>query len=294
MMFKFLRGNKIQDENESEEKDASEILNTTGEGSDEIETTLSIPTDWNMTDEERYVYAFHNSQSPKLKKNQISIYGMELLRPSNNQIIITALIRSSVIKSIQFEDTTIILSGPDNEPIAKKTFNLNKLGSLPTNSARPWEFVFEKKDFLVNMDDPIDNWSIGFEIKPKHRLDLEESWAKAITPATKTALKKIVDEAPTLKPGEVNFMGVNANLKDNGELAVTILIRNGMDKTINLEKIPLGIKDATGEEVARGAFTLDKFQVKANTSKPWSFIFPESMVTQEKIDLSRWQAYLLQ
>ena len=68
MMFKFLRGNKIQDENESEEKDASEILNTTGEGSDEIETTLSIPTDWNMTDEERYVYAFHNSQSPKLKK----------------------------------------------------------------------------------------------------------------------------------------------------------------------------------------------------------------------------------
>jgi|SRR5699024_2008902 len=293
-MFKFLKGNKIQEKNESEQREASEVLNTTGKGTEEIKTTLSIPKEWKITDEERYVYAFHNTQSPKLKKNQISIYGMELLRQSNKSIMITALIRSTVIKPIQFEDTTIILSDPNNEPIARKVFNLKKLGSLPPNSARPWEFIFEEKDFLTDMNEPIENWSLGFEIKRKHHLDLEKSWAKSIAPETKSALEKIVDEAPSLKPGEVNFMGINANLKDNGELAVTILIRNGMDKTINLEKIPLGIKDANGEEIARGSFTLNNFQVKANTSKPWSFIFPKNMVKQEEMDLSRWQAYVIQ
>src|SRR5699024_2759033 len=150
-MFKFLKGNKIQEKNESEQREASEVLNTTGKGTEEIKTTLSIPKEWKISDEERYVYAFHNTQSPKLKKNQISIYGMELLRHPKKRIMITALIRSTVIKPIQFEDTTIILSGPNKEPLARKKFNLEKLRYLQPNCDRPWEFIFEAKDFLTDI-----------------------------------------------------------------------------------------------------------------------------------------------
>lgn len=293
-MFKFIKGNKMQKENDSEKVDATDILNTTGKGKKGYDTKLSIPNHWNMTDEERYVYAFHNTQSPQLKKNQISIYGMELLRPSQKSVKITALIRSTVVETIQFEETAIILSGPNNETLARKEFNLNELGPLPPNSARPWELDFSEKDFIGDITQPIDNWSLGFELKQKHQLDLEESWAKSVAPETKTALEKIVEDAPKLKPGEVNFMGLSAKLQDDNQLAITILIRNGTDKHVNLEKIPLAVKDANDEEIARGSFTLDKFQVKANTSKPWTFIFPESMVSNKEPDLSRWQAYLIQ
>lgn len=293
-MFKFIKGNKIQKENNSEKVDASEILNTSGEGKEGFDTTLSIPKHWNITDEERYVFAFHNTQSPQLKKNQISIYGMELLRQSQKSIKITALIRSTVVEPIQFEETSIILSGPNNEPLARKQFNLKKLGTLPPNSARPWEFDFEERDFLVDITESIDNWSLGFELKQKHQLDLEESWAKSVAPETKTALKKIVADAPKLKPGEVNFMGLSAKMRDDNQLTITLLIRNGTDKHVNLEKIPLAVKDASGEEIARGSFTMDNFQVKANTSKPWTFIFPERMVSNKNPDLSRWQTYLIQ
>ena len=293
-MFKLIKGNKIQKGKASEQVDASEVINTSGQGDAGIDTELSIPQQWNMGDEERYVYAFHNTQSPKLHKNQISIYGMELLRPAEKKIKITGLIRSTVVEPIQFEDTMIILAGPDNEVLARKEFNLNKLGTLQPNTSRPWEFDFEEEDFLGDITQPIDDWSLAFEIKREHQLDLEESWAKSIAPETQTALEKIIADAPELKPGEVNFMGLSAKVQDDHGLSITLLIRNGTDKNVNLEKIPLGVKDAGGEEVARGSFTLKKFQVKANTSKPWTFVFPESMVSNKNPDLSRWQAYLIQ
>lgn len=293
-MLKFLRGNKIKADDQSEEKDASDILNTIGEGEEELETELSIPKSWNLTEEEQYVYAFHNTQSPKLKKNQISIYGMELLRESVSEIKITGLIRSTVEKSIQFEKATIILLNGNKEGIARKEFDLSKLGTLPTNSARPWEFVFQQDDFLRDVNEPINNWSLAFELKQPHRLDLAESWEKSIANETLEALERIVQDAPELKPDEVNFMGIQARKDDEGQLAVTLLIRNGSDKNINLEQIPLGVRDASNEEVARGSFKLDDFEVKANTSKPWTFIFPKSMVKKEDIDFSKWAAYVIQ
>lgn len=296
-MFNFLKGVKKQPVNKDAIK-ADEVLTPEMQNApatnEEIETTLSIPENWNMSDEEQYVFAFHNSQSPKLKLNQISIYGMELTKDNDDSVLITGLIRSTVTQSIQFGETAILLLGANKQPIARKTFDLSLLGDIPTNSARPWNFVFKKEDFITEIDEIGDEWSLAFELKSQHQLDLEESWEKSIDEKTKNVLEKLVADAPPLKPNEVNFLGVNAKQKKNGDLVVTILIRNGNEKNITLEQIPLGIKDASNEEIARGSFTLDKLTVKANTSKPWSFIFPKSMIVKEELDLSRWQAYPIQ
>lgn len=259
-----------------------------------IETTLSIPDHWDMTNEDRYVFAFHNSESPKLKVNQISIYGMEITQTEQETIEVTGLIRSTVTQPIQFQPTTILLLDENKKVIAKKEFDLEQLGTLPPNSARPWTFIFSNEDIVKDVEFPISAWSLAFELKQAHQLDLEESWEKSIAEDTKKSLQEIVDNAPPLKPGEVNFMGINAKQKENNDLAVTILIRNGSDKNITLEQIPLGVRDANKKEIAKGSFKLDNFIVKANTSKPWTFIFPSSMVTDEEFDLSKWEAYPIQ
>lgn len=260
---------------------------------EEVETKLSIPSHWKVNEEDRYFYAFHNSQSPKLKKNQINIYGIDLKKQVNGSFVATALIRNTVPKTVQFQKSTILLLGPDHEPIAKRKFDLSKIGNIPPHSSRPWKFIFQKGDIVKDTEVPKE-WSLAFEIKKKHQLDLEESWEKSIADEAKKQLEKIVEQAQPLKPGEVNFMGLQAKKAENGDLAVTLLIRNGSDKNITLEKIPLGVKDASGEEIARGGFTLDHFTVKANTSKPWTFIFPASLIKKENIDLSKWQVYPIQ
>lgn len=258
----------------------------------DIETELSIPADWNLTNEDRYVYAFHNTESPKLKVNQLSIYGIEFFEKDGGYEA-TGLIRSTAQQEIQLNLTTIFLLDSDKEVIGKKEFDLSGLGTLPTNSSRPWKFNFSQKDLNKKIKLPLESWSLAFEIKAKHQLNLEESWEKTIADDTKQSLQNIMETAEPLKPGEVNFMGISIKQHDNGELAVTVLIRNGAEKNISFEKIPLAVKDATGKEVARGSFTLDDFSVKANTSKPWTFIFPASMVLEEEPDLTKWQAYVI-
>lgn len=294
-MFKFIKRNHSKDEALPVEEALAEAEQTESKQDEHaIETTLSIPSDWDLTDEERYVYAFHNSQSPTLKVNQISIYSMELIENIDESIRITGLIRSTVTRPITFDKTKILLLDENEETIAQKEFDLSKLGQLPSNSARPWNFIYTKADFVKQVDELPEKWKLAFKLESKHRLDLEKSWEKALNEEAKKRLEKIVERAPTLKKDEVNFLGFNANYKDNGDLSVSVLIRNGSDKNITVQKVPLGVKDATNEEIARGSFTLDDLTVKANTSKPWTFIFPKSLVKKENPDLSRWVAYPIQ
>lgn len=296
-MFKYSKGKKKS--NKENAVDANQVISDMEQPtskSDEIETVLSIPNDWNMTDEERYVYAFHNSESPKLKTNQISIYGMELMKKDDNHVTVTGLIRSSVIQPILFEKTSILLLDKDGKYLAKREFDLGRLGELPSNSSRPWEFEFRPTDFAD--EEPVDiadGWSLAFELKKAHHLDLEPSWEKSLDDKSKEVLRKIVAEAPVLKENEVNLMGVKADYNEKGDLAVTILIRNGNeDKNITLEQLPLKLIDATETEVVRGVFKLEDLTVKANTSKPWTFIFPKSTIKSENPDFSRWKVIAIQ
>ena len=88
-----------------------------------------------------------------------------------------------------------------------------------------------------------------------------------------------------------NFTGLQIHLKDDQSLHASIFIRNGNDKSINLEQLPLEITDATGKLVAKGSFKMDPvLTVQPNSTKPWTFIFPAELVDAEGADLSRWTA----
>lgn len=75
-------------------------------------------------------------------------------------------------------------------------------------------------------------------------------------------------------------------------MQLIILIRNGSEKTVNLEKVPLVLEDATGDVLAKASFTPKDLKVKANTSKPWVFIFPQSMLIKESYSLDKWKVYM--
>ena len=86
-------------------------------------------------------------------------------------------------------------------------------------------------------------------------------------------------------------MGIQAQIDENGSLHTTLLIRNGSEKNVKFEQLPLIVEDASGDSVAKGAFQFEELEVKANTSKPWTFIFPKELVLKEDMDLSKWKVY---
>lgn len=263
------------------------IQETADAGDEEVYTELSLHPSWSLPMEQQYVLRFLNNELPPLKPNQISLSGISLRREADG-VVVSAFVRHSLSKPIKIGKATLLLLSADDAVIARKEFNLEEMGELPEKSSRPWNFLFENATLKTN-NIPEEGWKLAFELRQKHRLELEESWEKALPKAEKDKLRQLVDQLEPPKPGEVNFFGLQAKLTEEHGLSVTVLIRNGSDRNIYFEQLPLQIEDAAGEVIARGGFALDRLEVKANTTKPWTFIFPKELIRKSEPDLSKWK-----
>jgi accessory Sec system S-layer assembly protein len=256
---------------------------------EQVTTTLSFHPKMEVSQEDRYYFQFLHNELPKLKPNQLALAGVELKKEGDYWIVV-AFVRNSLSKGIQLSNTVLSLMGPQGEKFASKVFNLGELGGLPPKTSRPWQFAFHTSE--LNVDTlPKEGWILAFELAPKHVLDLDSTWEQHLSQEDKDRLASHVDSLEAPKPGEVNLAGITGRVAEDGNMAITLFIRNGNHVDIHIEQLPLFIEDASGEVVAKGVFALQDFYVKANTSKPWTFIFPKEMLLKEDIDLSRWRAY---
>lgn len=261
---------------------------------EEVTTVLSIHPEWEVEPQERFVYQYHHQQLSKLKPNQISISGIKLIDYEEGFVAV-AFLRNTLTKSIKFEAVDLLLLDDQGNPFAKRQFELDELGELPPLTCRPWRFLFAKEDKLTETMPVNDNWKIAFELRSSgpaaHHLDLDSTWENQITTAQRQHLEQVVGSLPKLSQGEVNFMGIEATFVQDGAFAVTVLIRNGSNKNIQLEQIPLIVEDGDADIICQGGFQLNNFEVKANTSKPWTFIFPAELVQKAEPNMSRWKVY---
>lgn len=285
---------KIAKEGDDHTVDSKDLLGEEAQSTGkEVKTKLYFPSNTNIEQEEKYYYQFLNNELPLLKENQISLSGIEV-RAEDGKIFVKTFIRNSLPKAITFrEPVPLLLLGPDGEILARQVFDLSVIGEIPAESSLPRVFVFEEK-FVRVKEVPQTDWKLAFELKkPKepHALDLEESWEKSLADTDKEKLNQLVKSITPPKAGEVNFMGIQARMDENGSLHTMLMIRNGSEKNVKLEQLPLIVEDASGEVIAKGGFQFDHLEVKANTSKPWTFIFPKELLLKETVDLSKWKAY---
>lgn len=122
----------------------------------------------------------------------------------------------------------------------------------------------------------------------KYRLHLEPVWEKTLSEDQKVQFDKLV-QTLSLIENEWTSTEVTARKKRDGGFVATILLNNGYDKTLDVEKIVVEILDAGGERIVEGQFE-PGLQVNAHSSQPWSFLFSKEMVFQSNPDLHTWQA----
>lgn len=255
----------------------------------EVLTSLSFHPEAQVSTEERYYFQFLNNELPPLKENQISLSGIEI-RSEEQEWQVVAFVRNSLSRPVKFERIPILLIGPNGEKIGRKIFPMDDLGEIPPKSSRPWIFTFQLSELNLT-EIPEKGWKLAFELTSKNRLDLDTSWEERLTDQEKKELADLVDNIEPPKPGEINFMGYHAEQLENGDLQISILIRNGGLQDIQFENLPLIVEDASGDVVSKGSFRLENLVIKAETSKPWTFVFPKNLVSKEALDLSTWKAY---
>ncbi|MED0660837.1 accessory Sec system S-layer assembly protein [Bacillus smithii] len=297
-MFPLFRKKKKEDiqlEGLTNTIDSAELVDSPQQGDQdsEVKTELSIHPLWNVSKEQYYVFRFLNNELPTLKPNQLSLSGIQWEETSEG-LSVTAFIRNSLKKPIQLEEVPLILLDENREVVAKHTFNLHDAGEIPAESSRPWTFVFPKESLLKDHLQK-EGWTLAFDLSTKqHQLDLEPSWEQSLPDEEKKKLQQLVSQLEPPKKNELNFMGLEAKMLQSGDLAVTLLIRNGYEKAIQIQQLPLRIIDANDAIAAEGQFNIGQLEIKPNTTKPWTFIFPKNNIKKSAPDLSSWKAVVIQ
>lgn len=263
------------------------------EKSEDIITPLSLHESWEnqLSMQEKYSLSFMATELPPIAPGNISLAGISLV-PHEEGIAVVAFVRNGSPKPIRLGEMNLVILIRNNELFTRQSFDLSEIGEIPPFHARPWEFIFNREQYLM-VNVALQNWKLAFEIAEKklvlpQKLELEESWIKSLSEAQKESLIELAKRLPALKPGEVNVQSVQLSKGEAGSLRALLLIRNGSDKSLSFEKLPLVLIDATGEVVAQGLFELDSLTVNAETSKPWLFIFPPESIQKENPDLTRW------
>ncbi len=261
---------------------------------EEVTTALSLHPSIAMPKEQLYVLQFLNNELPPLKRNQLSLSGIEWdEQPSG--LAVSAFVRNTVEKEISLGDISLLLLNEKNELKARYTFQLNELGALPADSSRPWTFLFPAASVNKQVELGKENWTIAFDLTSrKHKLDLDPKWEESLPASEKEKLEDLVEKLGSPQKDELNFTGLNAQFLENGNLNISLLIRNGYEQNVNIEKLPLKLIDAAGDTVAEGQFNVGNLEIRTNTTKPWTFIFPASLIKKEKPDLSKWSVHVTQ
>ena len=259
----------------------------------DVVTKLSFHPEWDVPQEQKYVFNFLANDLAPLKPNQLSLSAINI-EPvlANGSWNVKAFFRSSLAEAIELGEIELLILDKDDNRLASHYFDFKELGVIPAESARPWIFNFPQSS-ITSEDVPEEGWKISFNLLSLrgHQLDLDDTWKKQLPKEQQEKLAEIVKTLPKLGKTEVNFTGLQTKLNEDNSLHASIFIRNGHDKAINLEQLPLEIVDARGVIVAKGSFKLDPvLTVQPNTTKPWTFIFPAQLVTAEGADLSRWTA----
>lgn len=257
---------------------------------------LSYHPSWNLSKEEDYAFRYYNRQCEPLHTNRISLVGLNIDPKENGDLEVVAFIRNGLNNPIELENTKLVLLDGEDEVLAKHEFDLSLLQSIPPRSNRPWKFVFPKES-IYEVESTADilkmDWKLAFDFTDlqSHRLELDNTWENSLTFNQKRKLEEIVSQLEPPSQGALNFVKIQSTISKNGDLHIVLLIRNGSNKDITLKKLPLYVEDATGELIAKGGFELKDFKVRANTSKPWQFIFPKEQLLKENPDLTTWKVY---
>ncbi|UNT54995.1 accessory Sec system S-layer assembly protein [Lysinibacillus capsici] len=293
----FKKSDKVVQENTIDSKDLlGNTAKNTGDNRD-VETKLSFHPEWDVPQEQKYIFNFLANELEPLKPNQLSLSSISIEEDIlTRKWLVRAFFRSSLSQAIELGEIELFILDKNDELVASKKFDFKALGTIPAESARPWVFEFEYATIKAD-EVPEDGWKIAFNLVSLrgHQLELDPSWEEQLPEAQKEELAKIVKTLPELGETEVNFTGLQAKLAENGNLNATIFIRNGHKKAINLEQLPLEIIDATGKQIAKGSFKMNPIlTVQPNSTKPWTFIFPAELVNAKDADLSRWTARVTQ
>ena len=139
----FKKGDKVGLENTIDSKDLSQDLNLTSTAPNrDVKTKLSYHPEWQVPQEQQYIFSFLANELEPLKPNQLSLSSISIETNHSGDWDVRAFFRSSLSQAIELGEIELFILDKEDNRVAAQTFNFKDLGVIPPESARPWVFNF--------------------------------------------------------------------------------------------------------------------------------------------------------
>ncbi|MBU3143445.1 SLAP domain-containing protein [Clostridium sp. CF012] len=245
-----------------------------------------------MSDFQKEFLSEELAQLPALEDGQVSINGIYTF-DMGEKIEVSVYLRNGLATEINFDKVPLVIINKKGELLAKQIMYMQDFGVLPPFSARPYKIYFDKINVFVDTI-PMDDWKIQFEksISAVSTVKVElEDVPKNMDHDLKSSFIKFLSKLPLTKAGDVNIEVFKTEKRMGNSISIVVLIRNGCDKIINLEKLPIIVEDLQGEIVAKGIFDTQNVNVNPHKAKIYELIITEDYIVNKDYDINNCKVY---
>lgn len=200
-------------------------------------------------------------------------------------------LRNGLNIQINFDKLPLIIIDENNKVLASKVFDMKDLGDIPPCSARPYKLLFDRNSLLVDKL-PESKCKVVFStnIKAVNSVKTQyENLPESISPNYKRALENCLTNLPIIENGQISMSVYD--IKYNGDekkIYVTIIIRNGAQKKIKVEKIPMTLFDDKNRKVTSAVFDTNNLEINALKAGIYNFVFLcDNIYNIEEYDLKK-------
>jgi SLAP domain-containing protein len=261
-------------------------------GSANIELHLNEYDTGVMSDFQKEFLREELAELPQLEDGQVSINGIYTF-DMGDKIEVSVYLRNGLSKQINFDKVPLVIVNKNGEVLAKQIMEMNDFGILPPFSARPYKVYFDKANLFVDTISN-DDFKIQFEqsISAINTVEVElEGMPENIDHQLKSSFAKFLDKLPLIKAGDVNIEVFKTLKGMDNSISIVFMIRNGCDKTIKLEKLPIIVKDEQGQAVAKGVFVIENVSVNPHKAKVYDFTITEDYIVNKDFDITNCKVY---
>ncbi|OPJ65084.1 SLAP domain-containing protein [Clostridium oryzae] len=225
-----------------------------------------------------------------LEENSVNIQ-LAYANETDEGLEVSFYIRSTMKNNINFEIIPLELI-KDGQVVGSQVFNLSAIGNVPAYSAVPYTVEFDKKSLKT---DDFSDLKVVFSqanaLKALKTLDLDISnIPEQLQYKYKKQLEEYSKSLPRVRKDSIDLHVYTVSFDEDKNLDVVMLIRNGYDKEIKIEKFPITIYDKNNTVIYTGEYYSEEgIVISASTSKLITITFDEVFLLNNEGDLSEFR-----
>lgn len=225
---------------------------------------------------------------PQMEKGQINISGVYAYKDGDN-LEVKFYVVNGLNQEINFEKVPLKIITSSGEEVAYQVFDLKEIGNIPPCSARPGKIYFNKGNVFV---DEINNndWKLVFDgnMQAVRHADIEfEKFPEDMTEKDKNAFNEFLKKISKVEKGQFAANVFTMLQYKNGDILLTLVFRNGADKEVGIEELPLTLEDENGDIVFSAVYTLEGFKVSPEKARILSVVVKKEILMKEEVDLTK-------